>query len=102
MPHVYLPTEHSEADLVLAGQVAEALESDSLYVTWSERGYEEPQVETVVRSAPPHRVTPAPGPSLLTEVLGTMAAFLAAMFGPRSTPERRQPAAAPRRDATRA
>lgn len=86
MPHVYLPSEHSEADLVLAGQVAEVLESDALYVTWSERGYEEPHVETVLRSAPPARSAPAPQHSLLIEVLGTMAAFVAAMFSPRPAP----------------
>ena len=91
MPHVYLPSEHSEADLVLAGQLAEILESEALYVTWSPRGYEEPQIETIVRAEAP-APAPAPQHSLLTEVLGTMAAFLAAIFAPRPA-ERRTGAA---------
>ncbi len=95
MPHVYLPTEHSEADLVLAGQLAEILESDELYVTWSPRGYEEPQVETLVRVQDPEPAVPAPAPqhhpqhSLLSEILGTMAAFFAAIFTPRAAEPRR-------------
>ena len=90
MRHVYLPTEHSDSDLVLAGQVAERLESSSLYVTWGPRGYEEPIVETVVRPAAPAvavdtPAAPVEGPlhGLLTEVVGTMAAFVAALFAPR-------------------
>ncbi len=92
MPHVYLPTEHSEADLVLAGQLADILESDELYVTWSPRGYEEPQVETVVRVKEPGPAPAPPQHGLLTEVLGTMAAFVAAIFAPRPA-ERRTGAA---------
>ncbi|HEX8105230.1 MAG TPA: hypothetical protein VF533_21600 [Solirubrobacteraceae bacterium] len=90
MPHVYLPTEHSEADLVMAGQLAELLESDELYVTWSPRGYQEPQIETIVRVERPKPV-PAPAQhqhSLLTEVLGTMAAFVASLFAPRPAEQR--------------
>ena len=90
MPHVFLPTEHSNADLVLAGQLAELLESDSLYVTWSERGYEEPQVETLLRVERAEVAAPEPpAHSLLTEVLGTMAAFVAALFAPRPAPQGR-------------
>ena len=92
MPHVYLPAEHSEADLVLAGQLADVLESNELYVTWSPRGYEEPQVETVVRIQEPEPAPAAPEHSLLAEVLGTMAAFVAAIFAPRPA-ERRTGAA---------
>jgi hypothetical protein len=35
MPHVYLPADHTDADLVLAGQVAELMESVELYVAWT-------------------------------------------------------------------
>ena len=35
MPSLYLPADHTDADLVLAGQVAERIESDELYVTWT-------------------------------------------------------------------
>ena len=88
MRHVYLPVEHSEADLVLAGRLAEALESESLFVTWSHRGYELPEVEAAVRvvEAPGVAVGPAapPAHSLLVEVLGTMAALVAGLFAVRA------------------
>ena len=94
MRNVYLPVEHSESDLALAGQVAELLESSALYVTWSPRCYEQPQVEAMVRALPagPAAAPAHPAHGLLTEVLGTMAAFVAALFAPR--PAQRGSAAA--------
>ncbi len=87
MRSVYLPVEHSQADLVLAGQLADMLESSALYVTWGAQGYEQPQVETVVRVVDPAPPAPErPQASLLVEVLGTMAAFVAAIFAPRPAP----------------
>ena len=85
MPNVYLPCEHTDADLVLAGQLAELLESDSLYVTWAGSCYEEPQVQALVRVDPP-AAPAAPGHGLLTEIVGTMVAFVAALFAPRPAP----------------
>jgi hypothetical protein len=35
MAQLYLPLEHTEADLVLAGQIAESIDSAELYVTWT-------------------------------------------------------------------
>jgi hypothetical protein len=35
MAQLYLPAEHTEADLVLAGQIAETVASAELYVTWT-------------------------------------------------------------------
>ena len=89
MRNVYLPVEHSEYDLVLASQVAERLECSALYVTWSPRGYERPQVEAAVRAlpaGPAPAARPQPPHGLLTEILGTMAAFVAALFAPRPAP----------------
>ncbi len=84
MRSVYLPVEHSESDLVLAGQLADMLESTALYVTWGPQGYEQPQVETVVRVVDPAPAPPEhPEHSLLVEVVGIMAAFVAAIFAPR-------------------
>lgn len=86
MRHVYLPTVHSEDDLVLAGQVAERLESRSLFVTWSPDGYCQPDVVTMIRAADeveaPARPEPPPH-GLLTEILGRMVAFVAALSAPR-------------------
>ena len=57
MPHLYLPTEHTDADLVLAADVAAAVSSADLYVTWTlESGTGVPEIEAVVRDehqAPP-------------------------------------------------
>ena len=35
MPQLYLPAAHTDADLVLAGQVAELIESAELHVAWT-------------------------------------------------------------------
>jgi hypothetical protein len=35
MAQLYLPVEHDEADLVLAGLIADCMASDALYVTWT-------------------------------------------------------------------
>ncbi len=54
MPHLYLPTEHTDADLVLAADVAAAVSSADLYVTWTlDAGAGAPEVEAVVREERP-------------------------------------------------
>jgi hypothetical protein len=57
MPHLYLPTDHTDADLVLAADVAAAVSSADLYVSWTfEAGAGVPEIEAVVRDehlAPP-------------------------------------------------
>jgi hypothetical protein len=57
MPHLYLPTEHTDQDLVLAADVAAAVSSSDLYVTWTlDAGAGAPEIEAVVRderAAPP-------------------------------------------------
>ena len=50
MPHLYLPSDHTDADLVLAADVASAVSSADLYVTWTlDAGPGAPEVEAVVR-----------------------------------------------------
>jgi hypothetical protein len=50
MPHLYLPSDHTDADLVLAADVAAAVSSADLYVTWTlDAGAGNPEVEAVVR-----------------------------------------------------
>jgi hypothetical protein len=54
MPHLYLPTDHTDADLVLAADVAAAVSSADLYVTWTlEAGTGVPEIEAVVREERP-------------------------------------------------
>ena len=35
MSHLYLPTEHTDTDLALASEVAEAIDSNELFVAWT-------------------------------------------------------------------
>ena len=35
MPHLHLPSDHTDADLVLAANLAEIVGSEDLYVAWS-------------------------------------------------------------------
>ena len=35
MPHLHLPVDHTDADLVLAANLAEIVGSEDLYVAWS-------------------------------------------------------------------
>ena len=54
MPQLYLPAEHTEADLVLAGQIAELVDSAELYVAWTpEHGQSVPEVVAELRDSPP-------------------------------------------------
>ena len=56
MPHLYLPTDHTDADLVLAADVAAAVASADLYVSWTlDSGAGAPEVEAVVRDEQPER-----------------------------------------------
>jgi len=56
MPHLYLPAEHSDTDLVLAADVAAAVGSEDLYVAWSHEAGPGavPEIEAIVRDQPPH------------------------------------------------
>jgi hypothetical protein len=50
MAQLFLPVEHTEADLVLAGQIAERVDSAELYVTWTaEHGRAVPEVMAELR-----------------------------------------------------
>jgi hypothetical protein len=54
MAQLYLPLEHTEADLVLAGQIAESIDSAQLYVTWTpEVGHTAPEVIAELREHTP-------------------------------------------------
>lgn len=82
MPHLHLPTDHTEADLVLAANVADVVGSEDLYVAWShETGPGAvPEVEAVMREEQPP-----------LGVLASLAAVVAALW---SAITRRPPRAA--------
>lgn len=87
MRHVYLPIEHSDDDLALAGQVAECLESRSLYVTWSvDEGYQQPDIETLWRPVEPVASAAPQPPSygVWAGAIGTVVALIAALVKPRT------------------
>jgi hypothetical protein len=54
MAQLYLPVAHTEADLVLAGQIAELIDSAELYVAWTpQSGRAIPEVVAELRAAVP-------------------------------------------------
>ena len=86
MPYLHLPMDHTEADLVLAANLADIVGSEDLYVAWShETGPGAvPEVEAVVREQRP--VSP------LGALAAGFSAFWRALMG-------RPDEAAPREDA---
>ena len=89
MPHLYLPTDHTDKDLVLAADVAAAVSSADLYVTWTiEAGAGAPEVEAVVRE---ERSVPETNPfaELLIALFQGVAALWRSLTGP---PAQRLPA----------
>ena len=54
MSQLYLPVEHTHADLVLAGQIAESIDSAELYVAWTPgHGQSAPEVSAELRETAP-------------------------------------------------
>ncbi len=86
MAQLYLPVAHTEADLVLAGLVAERMDSAELYVSWTpEHGRAVPELMAELRLGATHwTASLAP---VLRAVRGLWTALL------RRAPER--PAVAP-------
>ena len=95
MPHLHLPVDHTEADVVLAANLAEIVGSEDLYVAWShETGAGAiPEVEAVVRE---HR--PA-GP--LAALIEGFTAFWRALTGRQDEGEPRVAAERGRRTSVR-
>jgi hypothetical protein len=94
MPHLHLPIDHTDDDLVLAANVAEVVGSADLYVVWS---YENgpgavPQVEAVLREQRPAN----PFADLIAAIRASFAALARAIFG-RPARAEAQPVAEPPR-----
>lgn len=70
MAQLFLPAEHTDADVVLAGQIAESIDSAELYVTWSPgQGHAAPEVVAELRDPEPAWTdTPAPVLQALREL----------------------------------
>jgi hypothetical protein len=55
MAQLYLPVAHTEADLVLAGQIAELIDSAELYVAWTAaEGAAVPEIAAELRATAMH------------------------------------------------
>jgi len=55
MPQLYLPAAHTDADLVLASQIAVRIDSAELHVAWSPReGQVVPEVPAMLREPAAH------------------------------------------------
>ena len=93
MAQLYLPTEHTDADLVLAGLIAESIDSAELYVVWTrEHGQASPEVVAELRQAAPSL------PSLLFQAIRELWAAMRhkpapGPRAPRRAAERREAAA---------
>jgi hypothetical protein len=73
MSHLHLPADHSDADLVLAANLADIVGSEDLYVTWThDTGPGAiPEVEAILRDE---------RPSPLVELIGAFFAGLGSLW----------------------
>jgi hypothetical protein len=77
MSHLYLPAEHTDIDLALASAVAEAIDSNELFVAWTcdSGSVSAPEVKArIVRPAEPTARSP------LAEALSEIGAAFRAVF----------------------
>src|SRR5256885_17118386 len=58
MPHLHLPADHSDADIVLAANVAATVGSEDLYVAWTHDtgAGAVPEIEAVLRESRPSAI----------------------------------------------
>jgi hypothetical protein len=91
MPHLHLPADHSDADLVLAANLADVVGSDDLFVSWTYEGGPGaiPEIEALVREERP--------PALVSLIAGIVAGAAAFWHSLLHSPVAAQPA--PARDA---
>jgi len=74
MPQLFLPAAHSDADLVLASQIAARVDSAELHVAWSpDHGQVIPEVSALVRE-------PAAEQGVLAMILGVVYDLCLALF----------------------
>lgn len=54
MPHLHLPMNHTDADLVLAANLADIVGSEDLYVAWTQdTGAGVPEIDAYLSDEPP-------------------------------------------------
>ena len=95
MRHVFMPAQHTDEDLVLAGQLVTALDSAELYVTLTADGqYAAPTVPAAVRDVEIAEPAAPAGPTLFGVLMHRVAALVIGLLAPRqplaAAPERPQ------------
>jgi hypothetical protein len=83
MSHLYLPAEHNDIDLALASAVAEAIDSNELFVAWTcENGTAAPpEVPALLLKPEPSGRHPLA--EALAEIAAACASFVGLIFGRR-------------------
>ena len=81
MSHLYLPAEHNDTDLALASAVAEAIDSNELFVAWTCDGgiASAPVVKTFLRTRPEPELR-NPFAEALSEIAAAFGAFMSLLF----------------------
>ena len=77
MSHLYLPSEHTDTDLALASAVAEAIDSNELFVAWTyESGVSAPPVVKAFLRDSAEPVLRNPFAEALSEIAAAFGAFM--------------------------
>jgi hypothetical protein len=81
MSHLYLPAEHNDTDLALASAVAEAIDSNELFVAWTyETGVAAPPVVKAFMRQRPEPALRNPFAEALSEIAAAFAALMSLIF----------------------
>jgi hypothetical protein len=99
MSHLYLPAEHTDTDLALASAVAEAIDSNELFVAWTCEGgtAAAPEVRALLRDPEP-ALPRSPFTEALMEIGAAFRALMSVLFFRRAAqPPQTSPPARPSR-----
>ena len=97
MSHLYLPAEHTDTDLALASAVAEAIDSDELFVAWTyESGLAAPPVVKALVRQHPEPPLRNPFAEALSEIAAAFGAFVRLFRRPQRPAEANPPVRASR------
>ena len=99
MSHLYLPAEHNDTDLALASAVADAIDSNELFVAWThETGVAAPPVVKAFLRERPKPELRNPFAEALIEIVAAFHAVVNLLFfrGPRQATEIQAPVRASR------
>ena len=87
MSHLYLPAEHTDTDLALASAVAEAIDSNELFVAWTCYGGNAaaPVVKALLRPRPEPELR-NPFAEAMSEIVAAFSAFVSLLSFRRPQP----------------